>query len=82
MGLIAEQVSDVKSVKAEQVISRSMHLPQAPYLGAIVDIDHQMIQLMAADKILDDSLREAFFGTGAEWDRALGLGDNAKAEPR
>ena len=47
LGLIAEQVSDVASVKPEQIISASMQLPQAPYLGAIVDIDHQMIQLMA-----------------------------------
>lgn len=82
LGLIAEQVSDMASVKPEQVISASMQLPQAPYLGAIVDIDHQMIQLMATDKILDDSLRKAFFGTGPDRDRVLTLDRNAQAGPR
>lgn len=63
LGLIAEQVSDVRSVKPEQVISATMQLPQAPYLGAIVEIDHEMIQLIAADKILDKPLQNALFGT-------------------
>ena len=80
LGLIAEQVSDVASVKPEQVISTSMQLPQAPYLGAIVDIDHQMIQLMATDKILDDSLRRAFFGAGPGPDRASAPGGNDTGE--
>jgi len=78
LGLIAEQVSDVTSVKPEQVISTSIQLPQAPYLGAIVDIDHQMIQLMATDKILDESLRKAFFGAGPDRDRALILEGNVQ----
>ena len=82
LGLIAEHVSDVAAVKKEQIISASMQLPQAPYLGAIVEIDHQMIQLITADKILDDSLRNAFFGTVPDWDRALALDENAQAEPR
>ena len=79
LGLIAEQVSDVKSVTPEQVISASMQLPQAPYLGAIVDIDHQMIQLMATDKILEDSLQKAFFGTETDQDRALAADGNIQA---
>ena len=81
LGLIAEQVSDVKSVKPEQVISSSMQLPQAPYLGAIVDIDHQMIQLMATDKILDESLRKAFFRAGPDGDRAWSLEGKVQAGP-
>jgi chemotaxis-related protein WspB len=81
LGLIAEQVSDVKLVKQEQVISASMQLPQAPYLGAIVDVDNQMIQLMATDRILDDSLQNAFFGTESDRDRtALPKGKN-QVEP-
>jgi chemotaxis-related protein WspB len=79
LGLIAEQVSDVKSVNQEQVISASMQLPQAPYLGAIVDIDHQMVQLMATEKILDDSFQKAFFGPGPDGNRALTLDGNMQA---
>jgi chemotaxis-related protein WspB len=82
LGLIAEQVSDVKSVTPEQVMSESMQLPQTPYLGAIVDIDHQMIQLMVTDKILDGSLQKAFFKTGPDGDRALALERNVQARAR
>jgi chemotaxis-related protein WspB len=79
LGLIAEQVSDVSSVKPEQVISSSIQLPQAPYLGAIVEIDHEMVQLIAVDRVLDDSLRQSFFGTGPDDDRAAILAGKAQA---
>lgn len=63
LGLIAEHVSDVVPVSPEQVIFPAMSLPQAPYLGAIVQIDHQgMAQLITAEKVLDESLRTALFG--------------------
>jgi chemotaxis-related protein WspB len=62
LGLIAEQVSDVAMVKPEHVISSDIQLPQAPYLGAIVELDHEMAQFIMVDNILDDSLHEAFFG--------------------
>jgi hypothetical protein len=68
-------------VKPEQTISSSIQLPQAPYLGAIVDIDHQMVQLMMIDKILDHTLQKAFFGTSPESDRELSQDACARAEP-
>ncbi|MFO0890909.1 MAG: chemotaxis protein CheW [Isosphaeraceae bacterium] len=61
VGLIAEHVSDVASVKAEQVISRPMHLPQAPYLGAIVQIGEDMTQMLVVDRVLDQRFQDAFF---------------------
>ncbi len=69
LGLIAEQVSDVSSVKPEQVISSSIQLPQTPYLGAILEIDHEMVQLIAVDRVLEDPLRQTFFGTTPDDDR-------------
>jgi chemotaxis-related protein WspB len=69
LGLIAEQVSDVSSIMPEQVISLPIQLPQTPYLGAIVQIDHEMVQLIAVDKVLEDTLRRSFFGTPAAEDR-------------
>ncbi len=65
IGIIAEQVSDLASIKPDQVISSPMHLPQAPYLAEIVDIDGEMAQLIVADKVLDESLREALFEDGS-----------------
>ncbi len=69
LGLIAEQVNDVSSVKLEQVISSSIQLPQTPYLGAIVQIDHEMVQLIAVDRVLEDPLRRSFFETAPDEDR-------------
>ena len=82
LGLIAEQVSDVASVKPEQVISSSLRLPQAPYLGAIVEIDHEMLQLIAVDKVLDDSLRDAFFGGDPVEDRVVILEGETQARSK
>jgi chemotaxis-related protein WspB len=71
LGLIAEQVSDVVSIKPEQVISSAMQLPQAPYLGSIVEIDQVMAQLIVIDRLLDESLREAFFEDGSDEDQRM-----------
>jgi chemotaxis-related protein WspB len=62
VGLIAEVVGEVVSIKPGQVISPPIQLPQAPYLGAIVTIDGTMVQLIAPDKVLSASLRQMFFG--------------------
>ena len=64
-GLIAEQVTDMASIMPGQVISSPMRLPQAPYLGAIVEIDQKMVQLISVDKVIDGFLRESFFGTSS-----------------
>jgi chemotaxis-related protein WspB len=64
LGLVAEQVSDVAMVHQEQVISTEVQLPGAPYLGPIVRIENSMFQLILAERILDDSLRDAWFGGG------------------
>ncbi len=69
LGLIAEQVSDVSSVKPEQIISASIELPQTPYLGAIVEIDQEMVQLIAVDRVLQEPLRRSFFGPSPTEDR-------------
>ncbi len=82
LGLIAEQVSDVSSIKPEQVISLPIQLPQTPYLGAIVQIDHEMVQLIAVDKVLEDSLRRSFFGTPVAEDREPLSTSNTRTESR
>ncbi len=79
LGLIAEHVSEIATVQPEQVISSSLELPQAPYLGAIVEIDHAMVQLIAVDKVMEGSLRRSFFLTEPE-DSARSIAtENAEA---
>lgn len=62
LGIVAEQVSDVAAVNPERMISAAMQLPQSPYLGSIVAIDREMVQMIEPVRILDESLRTAFFG--------------------
>jgi chemotaxis-related protein WspB len=78
LGLIAEQVSDVASITPGHVISAAMQLPQAPYLGAIVEIGREMAQLIVVDRVLDESLRGAFFGEGSDADADRGANPPAK----
>jgi chemotaxis-related protein WspB len=51
LGLIAEQVSDLTPVRPEQVVPAPVHLPQAPYLDAIAQLDHGFVPLIAVSKL-------------------------------
>ncbi len=46
LGLIAEHVSDLTYAQPEQIILAPVLLPQAPYLGAIVQTDQGIVQLI------------------------------------
>jgi chemotaxis-related protein WspB len=79
LGIIAERVSDVVSVKPEGVISAAMQLPTAPYLGSIVELDHEMAQLIVLDRVLDEPLRASFFGADDRAGAGSGEGDGSSA---
>ena len=59
LGLIAERVSDLITVRPEQVSPPAVQLPQAPYLGAIVQTDEGMVQLIAVEKLREAALEGA-----------------------
>jgi chemotaxis-related protein WspB len=80
VGLIAEQVSDVASIRPEQVISPPLNLSHAPYLGAIVDVGHVMTQLLVVDRLLDRSFRKAFFEGESNVDEGANSNLNAVLE--
>ena len=54
--MIAEQVSDLTYVQPEQVVPAPVQLPQAPFLGAIVQTDQGIVQLIAVERIRETSL--------------------------
>jgi chemotaxis-related protein WspB len=60
LGLVAERVSDLITVRPEQMSSPAVQLAQAPYLGAIVQTDDGIVQLIAVE-----TLREATLGGAA-----------------
>jgi chemotaxis-related protein WspB len=65
LGLIAEQVNDIVRVDQDKIVFPSMRLDDAPYLGAIVQVDpngQSLAQLIEVDRVLSPSIRDALFG--------------------
>ncbi len=62
LGLVAERVSDLTYVKPEEIIPAPVHIPDVPYLDAIVQTDQGIVQLIAVDRLRDTLLRGAFSG--------------------
>lgn len=66
LGLVAEQVSDVKRFDDDQVVFPPMGLEQARYLGSIVRAEEGLVQVIEVDRILTDGLHDALFGNVTE----------------
>jgi chemotaxis-related protein WspB len=62
LGLIAEEVSDLASVESEQLRPAPVGFPQAPYLGAIVQTDRGILQVLIIEKVRDTVLRDGVSG--------------------
>jgi chemotaxis-related protein WspB len=65
LGLVAERVSDLITVRPEQVSPPAVQLPQAPYLGAIVQTDEGIVQLIAIETLREATLGAAVIGPEA-----------------
>ncbi len=66
LGLLAEHVDDLKSVAAEGQIFPAMQLEGAPYLGPILQAEDILVQLIAVEHILPESMRGAHYGAQSE----------------
>jgi chemotaxis-related protein WspB len=64
LGLIGEEVSDLVDVRSEQVTPAPVQLAQAPFLGAIVQTDVGIVQLIAVERIRESSLRDYILDQG------------------
>jgi chemotaxis-related protein WspB len=62
LGLVAEHVSDLTNARPEQVAPFPVWLPQAPYLGAIVQTDYGLVQLIVGEKVREALLRPSSLG--------------------
>jgi chemotaxis-related protein WspB len=62
LGLVAERVSDLITVQPEQVSPPAVQLPQAPYLGAIVQTVEGIVQLIEVEKLRQATLGGAVTG--------------------
>ncbi|WP_422929864.1 chemotaxis protein CheW [Singulisphaera sp. PoT] len=59
LGLMAERVDDLRSVTKEQAVFPAMPMPDAPYLGPIIQSDDLLVQMIAVDRVIPDTLRNA-----------------------
>jgi chemotaxis-related protein WspB len=51
LGLVAENVINLVYVQSEQIIPVPVHVPNAPYLDAIVQTERQIVPLIAIEKV-------------------------------
>jgi chemotaxis-related protein WspB len=66
LGLLAEQVSDVRRVGDRPPGCSALHLEQARYLGPVVPAEDGLVQLIAVDEVLPEPLRAALFAAMPE----------------
>jgi chemotaxis-related protein WspB len=59
LGLVAEHVSDLTYTQPEQVVPAPVSVPEAPYLGAVVQTDQGIVQLIAVERVRDATLRSS-----------------------
>jgi chemotaxis-related protein WspB len=59
VGLIAESVSNVRTLPNGSASFPPLHLRQAPYLGPVVHLGDDLIQLIAINELLPESVRHA-----------------------
>jgi chemotaxis-related protein WspB len=59
LGLVAEHVCDLIYAQPEQIIPAPISLPQIPYLGAIVQTDQGIVQLIVVEKVREASLQSS-----------------------
>jgi chemotaxis-related protein WspB len=62
IGVIAENVSDLRKVDAGQFVSPAMSLDEAPYLGALLRLDEGLVQLIAVDLLFSARVQDALYG--------------------
>ncbi len=62
LGLVAEDVTDLRLIHDEQVSVQPIPPAHAPYLGPILQVGEELIQMIVIERLLADSLRDMLFG--------------------
>lgn len=63
LGLIAEQVSELREAAGAPGAAPTREVPDAPYLGRVVDLGRELAQMIVVDRVLPEWLRDAVYGT-------------------
>lgn len=65
VGLVAEDVSQVKNVDATRAIAAEMKLASAPYLGEVLRLEEGLVQLIELDRLPTGCVATEVGGTEA-----------------
>ena len=68
LGLVAEHVNDLTYARPEQIIPAPVSLPQTPYLGAMIQTDQGIVQLIVVEHVRAASMRASCLDGDATWD--------------
>jgi chemotaxis-related protein WspB len=68
LGLVAERVNDLTYARPEQIIPAPVSLPQTPYLGAMIQTDQGIVQLIVLEHVRAASMRTSGLDRDATWD--------------
>lgn len=66
VGLIAESVSDVQSLPKDAASFPPIQRAEAPYLGAVVQLGDELVQLIVVERLLPEALRNALANLESE----------------
>src|SRR3954454_7731439 len=77
LGLIAEQVVDVRRVDDDRIVPQAPLMGRNPYLGPIASADSGLIPLLAVDRLLAEPLRDALAGSETAAGSETGAGTGA-----
>jgi chemotaxis-related protein WspB len=70
VGLIAERATETIRRERSDFVDTGVELSTAPFLGPVLMDDKGMIQLISAQKLLHQNLRELLFQNSPEADHA------------
>lgn len=62
LGLVAEHVTELRLVRDDQAVTTMAPPAHAPYLGSIVQMGDELVQMIVVERLLPDALRDALFG--------------------
>lgn len=61
LGLIAEQVTELRTAPDDVLAGRAAAPQEAAYLGPVLVLDGELVQVLHVDEILPESLRETLY---------------------
>jgi chemotaxis-related protein WspB len=62
LGLVAEDVTELRLVRDDQVAIQAVGPTQAPYLGPVIQVGTDLVQILVIDRLLPEALRDMLFG--------------------